>query len=56
MRGVGLYGGVVRDHRDPSEKIISGEGYDSIKLSFCALSVPYCTLPVALTERLLYCL
>lgn len=56
MLGVGLYGGVVRDPRDPSKKTGSGEGFNSIKLPFCALSVSYCTLPEAPTERFPYCL
>ena len=56
MWDVGLYEGVVRDHRDPSKKIISGERFNPIKLSFCALSVFYCTSLVASAERLSYCL
>jgi hypothetical protein len=38
----GLYGGVVRDSRDPSRKTVPGKGFNSIKLLFCALSRPYC--------------
>lgn len=56
MWDVGLYGGVVRDLRDPRKKSISGEEFNSVKLLFCAFSVSYCTLFVALAERFSYCL
>ena len=42
MRDAGLYGGVVRDLKDPSKKAISGKESDSIKPRFCALSDSYC--------------
>jgi len=37
VRGTGLYGGVVRDLKDPSKKAISGKRFNSIKQLFCAL-------------------
>lgn len=33
--GIGLYGGVVRDLKDPSKKAISGKILNSIKPFFC---------------------
>lgn len=42
--GVGLYGGVVRDLKDPSRKTVSGKRFDLIKSFFLCL---LCGLVVA---------
>ena len=39
VRGTGLYGGVVRDLKDPSKKAISGKRFNSIKQLFCVLLI-----------------
>jgi hypothetical protein len=54
MWGAGLYGGVVRDLNDPSEKIISGEELNSIKPFFCAPPL-LIVCAVAAADHFSYC-
>ena len=51
--GAGLYGGVVRDLKDPSKKTISGERLNSIKPLFCGFLL--CAFPAAVADRWPYC-